>query len=92
MDFLIDAYKLKYCQVVLSEKEAKNLKLELDHDDSHAFVSDNSFAILIHGTQNPGSAANKALSENRKNGIGGYGRNNKNYNGKKIKIFFLKRK
>jgi len=86
MDFLIDVYKLKYVQVVLHTSEAEKLGLELDHDDSNAYAQDKSFAILIHGTQAPGSPASKALSENRKNGIGGYGRNNKNYNGKTKKI------
>ena len=57
----------------------------MDHDDSNAYKQDKPFAILIHGIQAPGSLASKALMENRKNGIGGYSRNNKNYNGKNKK-------
>ncbi len=60
--------------VVLSEQEAADLGLELDHDDSHAMNPGPSFALIIHGMQPAGSAASKALTELRRNGEFGYGR------------------
>jgi hypothetical protein len=36
--------------------------LEIDEDDSHAWAQDESFALLVHGTQPPGSAASKSWS------------------------------
>lgn len=71
-DNLIAKYQLKSVKVVYSEKEAKDLNLELDHDDSHAFLQDKSFALLLHGTQPAQSVASKALSALRLQGIGGY--------------------
>ena len=49
-DKLINKYNLKYAQVVYSEKEATDLGLEIDHDDSHA-MGNKSFGLLIHGSQ-----------------------------------------
>lgn len=71
-DELIDLNKLKYARVVLSEEEASSMKLEIDHDDSHAYDGKESFALLIHGTQKAGSKASVALSALRKKGIKGY--------------------
>ncbi len=71
-DFLIDELKLKEAVVVFSEKEAKKRKLTIDHDDSHAFDSDESFALLLHGTQPKGSEAALAKIELKKKGWAGY--------------------
>lgn len=54
LDYLIDAYKLRYAKVVFSRSEAKQLKLPIDHDDSHAALPklwNKSFALLLHGVQ-----------------------------------------
>ena len=52
--------ELKSARIVFSEKEAADFGLEIDKDDSHAFQQDRNFALLVHGTQSPGSAASKA--------------------------------
>lgn len=77
MDNLIEQHNLKYAEVVFSEAEAKDKGFEIDHDDSHAYASDKSFALLIHGSQPAGSEASKALSANRKKGVGGYSKKKK---------------
>lgn len=69
-DFLIEKYKLRFVQVVYSEKEAQDLGLPIDHDDSHAYKYNLSFALLIHGTQKAKSKASKAKSA--LNGKGSY--------------------
>lgn len=71
-DALIDLNKLKYAEVLFTEEQAIELKLELDHDDSHAYESQKSFGLLIHGTQKKGSKAATALSQLKKKGIKGY--------------------
>ena len=71
-DHLIPIFNLKYAEVVFSEQEALDKGLEIDHDDSHAFDSDESFALIIHGTQPKGSTASKAKSELAKVGWTGY--------------------
>ena len=59
--------------VVYTEEEAEKLG-EIDHDDSHCF-SDKPFAILVHGTQEAGSDASKAIAQRRKEGrFTGYGK------------------
>jgi hypothetical protein len=68
-DDLIEKHNLRYSKVVFSEDEAKELGLEIDHDDSHAAFNGKSFALLIHGIQPAGSAASKALKA--LGGIGG---------------------
>ena len=73
-DHLIDKHGLRSARVVLSEQEAADLGLELDHDDSHAMKPGPNFALLIHGMQPAKSAASKALATLRKNGEYGYGR------------------
>lgn len=63
-DALISKHKLRQSVVVYSEKQAKSLKLEIDHDDSHAalpILRNQSFALLIHGMQPAGSDAGKAV-------------------------------
>jgi len=57
---LIKQHKLKFARVVFSEEEAAKLGLEIDHDDSHAYEGDKSFALLLHGTQPKGTMAAKA--------------------------------
>lgn len=71
-DVLIDLNKLKYAEVLFTEEQAKELKLELDHDDSHAYDGKESFGLLIHGSQKKGSEASVALGNLRKKGIKGY--------------------
>jgi len=77
LDHLIDKHNLREAKVVFSEKEAADLNLEIDHDDSHAAdVSkrDESFALLIHGVQPKGSKASAALKTLK--GKGSYGKQN----------------
>ena len=71
-DVLIDLNKLKYAEVLFTEEQAVELKLELDHDDSHAYDGKKSFGLLIHGTQKKGSKAATALTNLKKKGIKGY--------------------
>ena len=72
-DNLISKHHIKYAEVVFSVNEAKEKNLEIDHDDSLAFGSSKSFALLLHGTQPPKSLASKAWLTMRRNGVGGYG-------------------
>ncbi len=74
LDSLISEYNLKYARVVYSNEEATALGLEVDHDDKHAYEGDNSFGLLIHGTQKAGSAAGKAKQELANKGWTGYQR------------------
>ena len=60
-DSLIERHKLKYAEVVFTEQEAIDKGLEIDHDDSHAFLQDKPFALLLHGVQPKGSKASEAL-------------------------------
>ena len=74
-DHLIDEFNLRSAKVVFSEAEAYQLGLDIDHDDSHAAkptLRDDSFALLIHGTQPAGSQASTALKELK--GKGSYSR------------------
>jgi hypothetical protein len=72
-DHLIEAHSLRSASVVFSEAEAGALRLEIDHDDSHAMRHGPDFALLIHGPQPAGSEASKAISDLRKQGEYGYG-------------------
>jgi hypothetical protein len=69
-DNLAILHGLKSAWVVLNEEEAADLELEIDEDDTHAWKQNESFAIVVHGTQPPGSEASKAwaaqLKEMRK--------------------------
>jgi len=79
-DHMIDEFNLRSTKVVYSEAIAAVLGLEIDHDDSHAAkpsLRDNSFALLIHGTQPAGSEASTALKKLK--GKGSYSR-------KKLKV------
>jgi hypothetical protein len=74
-DNLIDQYQLKTSKVVFSIEEAAALGLELDHDDSHAYEGESSFALLVHGTQGAGSVA--GLAVRALDGVGSYGKGGK---------------
>jgi hypothetical protein len=69
---LISEHGLKRALVVFSVDQAEKLGLEIDHDDSHAYGSERSFALLLHGTQPKGSVAAKALSVLKAQGHTGY--------------------
>ena len=69
-DHLINGFKR--ATVVYSEEQAAALGLAIDHDDTHAYEGSESFALLLHGTQQKGSMAAKSLSALRAQGIGGY--------------------
>ena len=73
-DDLIEQHDLKYAEVVYSKDEAHEKNLLIDHDDSLAFNSNKSFALLLHGMQPANTPANKAWNALRKQGIGGYGK------------------
>lgn len=73
-DGLIDQHDLRYARIVFSEREAAELGLEIDHDDSLARGRGPSFALLLHGPQAKGSKASKARSALRKAGFTGYSR------------------
>lgn len=74
-DGLIEKEGFKYAEVVYSEKEALDKGLEIDHDDSSAFLKDKSFALLLHGVQPAGSIAAKALKDLK--GVGSYSKDKK---------------
>ena len=71
-DDLIESESLKSAKVLFSVEEARELGLEIDHDDSHAYASDKSFALLLHGKQRKDTLAAKAMSALRKAGYRGY--------------------
>jgi Gene product 88 len=73
-DDLIEAEFLKSAKVVFSIEEAREKGLEIDHDDSHAYQSEKSFALLLHGKQRKETPAAKALSSLKKAGYNGYSR------------------
>ena len=71
-DYLIEKHNLREAVVVFSEREAYDKGLEIDHDDSHAArpsLRNQSFALLIHGTQPKNTDAAKALQVLRKNNV-----------------------
>ena len=72
LDHKIDEHNLREAVVVYSQKQADDLGLVIDHDDSHAAIPsqrNNSFALLIHGTQPKGSKASEAIRELKKNKV-----------------------
>lgn len=73
-DHLISKHNLKFAKVVKSVEEANKLRLKIDHDDSLAYGSSKSFALLVHGQQPAGSVWAKAWTTLKKLGIGGYGK------------------
>jgi len=68
-DELIDRIGLKESVVVGSPEQAESEGLEIDHDDSHALFGQESFGLLIHGTQPKGTESAKALSALKARGI-----------------------
>lgn len=76
-DDLIEKFRLRSARVVYSEAEAKALKLEIDHNDSHAMTHGPDFALLLHGQQPAGSEASKAVRKLRDGGWAGYSSSNK---------------
>jgi hypothetical protein len=77
-DHLIDeGFFTRYSKVVMNDKEAADLGLEVDHDDSHCF-STKPFALLVHGTQPKGSIAAAKLKERKAQGaFAGYNQKRK---------------
>jgi Gene product 88 len=71
-DDLIESESLKSAKVLFSIEKAQELGLEIDHDDSHAYASDRSFALLLHGNQRKETPAAKAMSALRSAGYNGY--------------------
>ena len=65
LDHLIEDYNLKSATVVYHPDQAAKLGLEIDHDESHALLGQDSFALLLHGTQPKNSDASKALKQLR---------------------------
>jgi len=64
------AMGLRCAKVVMTPEEAEVLGLEIDHDDSHAYGNtENSFALLIHGTQPAGSESAAAIKYLKDNNI-----------------------
>lgn len=72
-DDLIERHGLRSARVMFSADEAAHLGLEVDHDDSHAMAPGPDFALLLHGTQPPGSPAAQAVAALRAAGFYGYG-------------------
>lgn len=54
---------LRYTKIVLERKQADDLGLIIDKDDSIAYGTNDSFALLIHGTQIAGSNASRAYQK-----------------------------
>lgn len=74
-DELIAKHNLRYAKVVFSVQEAKDLGLQIDHNDFHAYnplSRNDSFALLIHGQQPKGSKAGQAVRA--LDGVGTYGK------------------
>ena len=72
LDHLIDEHNLREADDLYSELSAQIKKLIIDHDDSHAArpsLKNNSFALLIHGTQPKGTEAANALQNLRRNKV-----------------------
>lgn len=64
--------RLRYARVVFSTEEARRLKLDIDHDDSHAADPTKrrqNFALLIHGIQPANSEAQRAIQTMKKEGV-----------------------
>jgi hypothetical protein len=76
-DNLITQYGLRSAVVVESAARARELGLEIDHDDRHAFGTGGDFALLIHGAQPPDGPMAKAWAK-VKAALGGYGINHRN--------------
>ena len=68
-DHLITEHNLKCAEVVFSVEEAESRGLEIDHDESHAILGEDSFALLLHGTQPKGSEAAEAIKKMNTNKV-----------------------
>ena len=71
-DWRIDEFDMRFAKVVYSEQEAHDLGLAIDHDDTHAAkpsLRNQSFALMLHGTQPKGSEAADALKLLKKNNV-----------------------
>ena len=60
-DSYIEKYNLRNVKVVFSDKEATDLNLPIDHDDTNVWKHNGNFALLIHGTQPAGTLAAKQV-------------------------------
>jgi hypothetical protein len=58
--------RFKTAKVVFSVEAAAVLGMEIDHDDYHAAIGTESFALLLHGSQRGGTEASKAWQINKK--------------------------
>lgn len=58
--------RFKTAKVVFSVEAAAVLGMEIDHDDYHAAIGTESFALLLHGSQAGGTEASKAWQINKK--------------------------
>jgi hypothetical protein len=71
-DHLIKENRLRQAIVVYSEAQAAKLGLDIDNDDSHAadpVLRNQSFSLLLHGTQPKGSAGARIVDKQRKGKI-----------------------
>ena len=60
---------LRYSLVVYSPEQAGELGLKVDVDDSLAWGSDESFALMLHGGQHKDTEAAAALKKNKDSGL-----------------------
>lgn len=68
-DSIIDQFGLRSVKVVKSTYQARKLGLPVDNDDSHAAHparANQSFALIVHGTQPLGSEYGKVVARNRR--------------------------
>lgn len=65
-DDLIAKHGLRYAKVVYHPSETE---LPIDHDDSHAAMGTESFALLVHGIQPAKSDAQVGISRMKKEGV-----------------------
>ncbi len=63
-DELVLGRGYKHARIVKTEKEASELGMEVDHDDTHAMQPGKSFAHLVHGVQPKGSEWGKHARAN----------------------------
>ena len=70
LDIQSDTNIIKDWQYVYDDG-SKSMKYDLpiDHDDSNAYLHDNPYALLIHGTQAPNSIAGEALKIFKKRSV-----------------------
>ena len=79
-DDSIQKHGLKNVKVVTNKEELEQARSEgrsFDHDDSHALIQGESFALMVHGTQPKGSKAAKTWDKLIKSGVGGYSKKNR---------------